>query len=584
MQQDLFGLNNLIMRRITASDYIVEFLIKKGIKDVFGYQGGMIAYLFDSLKKYEGQINYHIPYHEQGGSFAANGNAQVSGKAGFCFVTSGPGFTNALTGMANAYCDSIPVIYIMGQVNFKDKKHGLQMRQKGFQEILAAEIAKPICKKSYDIETVDEIIPALNEAYDIAISGRKGPVFLDIPINVFREFVEFDDIKEDKQTDYTNKCDFTSISAFINSAEKPVILAGAGIKQAKLTTPFRELINKTNIPVVTSMLAVDLLEDGDCHKFGFIGPDGIRCANYIIDKSDCVISLGSRLEPRQTGYNVSLFAPEAKIIRVDIDESEFNRDINTNTININCSLSVFLSTCHISNNLKHKRWLQKCTQVKKMLDGIDVCIANEYINALSNLFIEDGKVFLDVGKNELWGAQSVIIKSNTEVFMSGGFGSMGYSLPASIGACFETKKPTYSINGDGGIQMNIQELQTIVKNNLPVKIIVINNHALANVAIFQNRWLGSRYVGTLESKGDYFAANICEIAKAYGIRSYKLDSLKNVQSCSTLLTDNKPVVIEFTIPELTPVLPDIGADKDPLRADQKIPSYLVDQIEQIMNC
>ena len=572
------------MRKVTASDYIVEFLIKKGIKDVFGYQGGMIAYLFDSLKKYEGQIKYHIPYHEQGGSFAANGNAQVSGKAGFCFVTSGPGFTNALTGMANAYCDSIPVIYIMGQVNYKDKKHGLQMRQKGFQEILAAKIAKPICKKSYDIETVDEIIPALNEAYDIAMSGRKGPVFLDIPINVFREFVEYDDIKEDEQTSYTRICDFSSVSEIIDSSKKPIILGGAGIKQAKLIAQFRTFVNNTNIPVVTSMVAVDLLEDGNCHKFGFIGPDGIRCANYLIDNADCVISLGSRLDPRQTGYNVSLFAPEAKIIRIDIDESEFNREINSNTININCSLADFISSCHISKNENHKKWLKKCTQIKELLDGIDVCIANEYIKALSDLFIEDGKVFLDVGKNELWGAQSVSIKSKTEVFMSGGFGSMGYSLPAAVGACFETKKPTYSFNGDGGIQMNIQEFQTIVKNQLPVKIIVINNHALANVAIFQDRWLGSRYVGTLESEGDYFAANICEIAKAYGIRSYHLNSIKDVQSCVNLLTDNNPVVIEFTIPELTPVLPDIGADKDPLRADQRIPLYLVNQIEQIMNC
>ena len=332
------------------------------------------------------------------------------------------------------------------------------------------------------------------------------------------------------------------------------------------------------------MLAVDLLEDGNVHKFGFIGPDGTRCANYIIDKSDCVITLGSRLEPRQTGYNVSLFAPEAKIIRVDIDESEFNRTINSNTINVNICLSDFISSCIISEKIVHKQWLQKCTQVKKLLEGVDVCIANEYIKALSDLFIEDGKVFLDVGKNELWGAQSVSIKSNTEVFMSGGFGSMGYSLPAAIGACFETKKPTYSFNGDGGIQMNIQEFQTVVKNQLPIKIIVINNHALANVAIFQDRWLGARYVGTLESEGDYYATNICEIAKAYGIRSRHLNSIKDIQSCVYLLTDNKPAVIEFTIPEMTPVLPDISADKDPLRADQKLPSSLIIQIEQIMNC
>jgi len=570
------------MRRITASDYIVEFLIHKGVKEVFGYQGGMIAYLFDSLKRYEGQINYHIPYHEQGGSFAANGYAQVSGKVGFCFVTSGPGFTNAMTGMANAFCDSIPVIYIMGQVNYKDKKHGMPMRQKGFQEILAADIARPICKKSYDIDTVDQVIPALTEAYEIAMTGRKGPVFLDIPINVFREFVEFDCFEDEKFLTSSNVAEKDLVFEILSKSKRPIILAGAGIKQSFLTDEFRKYIADSSIPVVTSMLAVDLLTDSDKHKFGFIGPDGIRCANFLIDKADCILSLGARLEPRQTGYNTSVFAPDATIIRVDIDEKEFNREIKKDTINVNCTLDDFFRECSLPERVEHKEWLEKCCKVKDELKNIDICIANEYIKSLSDLFIEDGNVFLDVGKNELWCAQSVVIKNFTKVFMSGGFGSMGYSLPAAIGACFHDRKPTYTFNGDGGIQMNIQELQTIVHNQLPVKIIVINNHALANVAIFQNRWLGSKYVGTLESEGDYLASNICKIAEAYGIRSVHLNDLSEVKQCHGVLTDDKPVVIEFTIPELTPVLPDIGADKDPLRHDGRIDLLKLELIENLL--
>ena len=567
------------MRKITAADYITEFLISKGVKHTYGYQGGMIAYMFDSLKKYDGQISYHVPYHESGGSFAACGGAQSTGKCGFCFVTSGPGFTNALTGMANAYCDSIPVIYIAGQVNYKDKKHGLEMRQKGFQEILMAEVAKPVCKKSYDIDAVDQIVDAINEAYEIAMTGRKGPVFLDVPINVFREYVEAPDNFEEEVSKSSLKLDFPEIENIIDNSKRPIIVAGAGIRQAGATKAFRKLVEECDVPVVTSMLAVDALPTNDVHNFGFIGPDGIRTANYIIDQADCIISLGARLDPRQTGYNTSVFAPNAKLIRVDIDEKEFERVIKDDEININCDLADFFISININHNTNHQKWLTKCHYIKEKLQGKDETIANQYISNITSLIDDNSDVFLDVGKNQLWGAQSVVVKENTGVYLSGGFGSMGYSLPAAIGACNETGRPTYSFNGDGGIQMNVQELQTVAKFNLPVKIIVINNHALANVVIFQDRWLESRYVGTMESEKDYFASDICNIANAYGIRSIKLKSLDDVENYKKEILDDKPTLIEFIIPDRTPVLPDIAADRDPLRFDGKLSKELIEWID-----
>lgn len=571
-----------MMRKITASDYIVEFLISKGIKHTYGYQGGMIAYLFDSLKKYEGQIYYHVPYHESGASFAACGGAQVTGKCGFCFVTSGPGFTNALTGMANAYCDSIPVIYIAGQVNYKDKKHGLDIRQRGFQEILMAEIARPICKKSYDIDTVDQIVDALHEAYQIATTGRKGPVFLDVPINVFREYVEVDDVIEKDSVQESRLLHLRDIEKLICNSKRPLILAGAGIKQSCCVELFRRIVKSCDIPVVSSMLAVDVLQSNNEKYFGFIGPDGKRSANYIVDQSDCIVSLGARLEPRQTGYNTSVFAPNAKIIRIDIDNKEFLRNIKDDEIQLNCDLVDFLNQISIGHIDTHKRWLEQCIRIRNVLNGIDDTIANHYVRRITSLCDIDAKIFFDVGKNQLWGAQSVIVKEKTGVYLSGGFGSMGYSLPAAVGACFETKKPTYSFNGDGGIQMNIQEFQTITKNNLPVKIIVINNHALANVVIFQDRWLGSRYVGTMESENDYFASDICKIANAYGIKSVLLECLEDVEKHSDDFLSDEPVLFEFVIPSRTPVLPDIAADRDPLRTDGRLSKELIKTIEDLL--
>ena len=217
-----------------------------------------------------------------------------------------------------------------------------------------------------------------------------------------------------------------------------------------------------------------------------------------------------------------------------------------------------------------------------MLADYDVTIANKFIYRLSKLFIEDATIFFDVGKNQLWSAQSVYIKDGTRTFLSGGFGSMGFSLPASIGAAFETNKPVYSINGDGGIQMNIQELQTIATNKLNIKIIIINNHSLANVMIFQDRWLNSRYVGTSENIGDYHAAEICKIGEAYGLNSYKLKGLEDIKKVEGVLKDSNPCIIEFAVSEKTPVLPDIAADKDALRYDQRIPISVIKEIETLI--
>jgi acetolactate synthase-1/2/3 large subunit len=572
------------MRKITAADYIVEFLIANGVKNVFGYQGGMIAFLFDSFKKYEEKISYHIPYHEQGGVFEASGSALASGKVGFCFVTSGPGFTNALTGIANAYCDSIPLICIAGQVNNKDKKHGLSLRQKGFQEIAMAEVAKPVCKKTYDVDTVDEIVTVMKDAYKEATSGRKGPVVLDVPINVFYEYVEIDDEIDlnQKPVKGNNGFDYKHIEEIINNSKRPIVLAGAGIRQAGAVAKFRSFIDSIDIPVVTTMLAVDVLPTDDLHKLGFIGPDGIRAANYLIDQADCVVSLGARLDPRQTGYQVNMFAPDAVLVRVEIDSNEFERVINERTINVNCDLNDFMDHICVGRNKEHQKWLEKCNEVKALLKTTDITSANIFLEKLSEYFLNNSEVFLDVGKNQLWGAQSVVVKDSTRLFLSGGFGSMGFSLPGAIGACFETKQPVYSINGDGGIQMNIQEFQTIATNKLPVKVIIVNNHALANVVIFQDRWLESRYVGTVESQGDYHSANICAIAEAYGIRNKKINSIDEICECEELLIDDKAVVIEFEIEERTPVLPDIAADKDPLRADGKLSDLVIRQIEKII--
>lgn len=310
----------------TVSDYIVEYLISKDITDVFGYPGGMVTYFMDSLSKKSDRIKSHVTYHEQGASFAACGYAQVSGKVGVAYATSGPGATNLITGICNAYFDSIPTLFITGQVNTFESKSERSIRQRGFQETDIVSIVKPVTKYAVRIERAEDIKISLDYAFDIALSGRKGPVLLDIPMDIFRSYIKTDllvgyathspKIAQSPSSEYLNL-----LNDALSCARKPLFLLGNGIKTADKVGEIRDAINCLNIPVVTTMIAVDVAA-GCKYNYGFIGAYGNRTANFLVSKCDLLISIGARLDVRQVGAKRENFAPTAKIIRVDIDSGE----------------------------------------------------------------------------------------------------------------------------------------------------------------------------------------------------------------------------------------------------------------------
>lgn len=574
------------MNKITVADYFVEFLIANGVTDVFGYQGGMIAYIFDSMGKpqYRDKISYHSCGNEQGAALAACSYAQTSGKLGVAISTSGPGFTNMLTGIANAWFDSIPVLFVSGNVNTKDKRRNSGFRQNGFQEIQAAPMAAPVTKHAEEIELTTDYAECFNNAIKIAMTDRRGPVYLDLPINVCREMVEFESIEPFKMPDI-EEYDATWYLNELNVYEKPVIIAGAGIKQAECPGEFRELVEKLGIPVVTTMPAIDLLPSDSPYMMGYIGGTARREAGIVLQNADFVLSIGTRLCSKQVGHNMALFAPKAKkFIRVDIDETEFERKLKSDEVDVKANLRTFMkSAVKFANNYtqRHKRWSKNCTEMRDMLRDADMTSANRMCRDITGMIPEDVNLIFDVGKNLTYATQSSIIKKNSRVLFSAGLGTMGYSIPAAIGAHYGNHKLSYVITGDGGAQMNIQELNTIVKNNIPTKIFVLNNKALGNIRLFQENFLDRHYVATGEKEGDYFSCDFVAVAKAYGMKAFKLNDVAELRGHSDVLTSSESVLFEIEYDDC-PALPGIAAGGEFLKEGTGISRDMAAKITQLM--
>ncbi len=551
-----------------GSDLIVEFLISKKVSDVFGYPGGMVTHLMDSLSKREDEIKTHINYHEQACSFAACGYAQAKGDIGVAFATSGPGATNLITGICNAYFDSIPTLFITGQVNTFEKNSPGLGRQKGFQETNIVDIVKNVTKYVSYVDDVNNLEYELEKAYYIATSDRPGPVLLDIPMNVFRSIIDSKNVNKFTTVEKSNSCvNIKPILNALNNCQRPCIIIGNGIKSNK--KQFLELAEKLNIPIVYSMLAVDVLPFDNANNFGFIGAYGDRTANFIVAKSDLIISLGTRLDIRQVGAKKENFAPNATVIRVDIDEGELKNKIKDNQVIIKSEIGSVLMEL-LRNDLsflKHRfdDWQAVCNTIKSRLKDYDKNAISNLVKQISVVAPDDCIITTDVGQNQVWIAQYFRFKANQLALFSGGHGAMGYSLPAAIGAYYAKKKPVISFSGDGGIQMNIQELQYLKNSKIPVNVVVFNNHALGMIRHFQEMYFNKNYAFTTKD-GGYSTPNFKLIAKAYDLE-YKRLSL-NSRIPSDLFSGNNKL-IEVSIDEDTYVFPKLeygkpNQDQEPL--------------------
>lgn len=547
--------------QIKVSDYIIKFLIQKQIKTIFGYPGGVVCHLIDSVRKFDDKISIKLNYHEQASSFAACSYALASGNMGAVIATSGPGALNLVTGIANAWFDSIPVIFITGQVDTYMQKGKLKIRQSGFQETDIVQIVKPITKYAVKIDKADNIKYELEKAYSLALNGRKGPVLIDVPADIQRAFIDEENLKGYKIKEI--KKDFSAKNVFklLNNAKRPIILAGAGAKHKSSKKLLNKFIEKWQIPFVTSMSAFDIFEYDNPFNLGFIGTNGHRYANISLAKADLILSLGNRLDIKQTGNKRNIIPEYKTLIRVEIDKEELKHKLLKNETGINIDVKEFLEKMleFKPDFIKRdKNWNLITGKIKSCLEfKNDTEEAHIFLRKISAFAPEDFQYTLDVGQNEVWAAQALEIKKGQNVFMSAGLGAMGYSLPASIGVYEALKKPVIMISGDGGMQMNLQELEYISKNNVPVLMIVLNNRALGMIRHFQEKNFNSNFYLTTKDTG-YYAPDFEKIAFSYGIEYKKIVNKEQIDG--TIFEIKKPKLVEILLRENTCLIPNFGKE------------------------
>lgn len=547
-----------------VTDYIIEFLVEKNITDIFGYPGGVICHLIDSVSKYS-NITAHVTYNEQGAAFAACGYAQASHKVGVAFATSGPGATNLVTGIANAYFDSTPAIFFTGQVDTYASAAQYPVRQRGFQETDVVGMTSSISKWAIRVDNPLNIKCVLEKAYYIATSENPGPVVIDLPADVQRAEVDIESLTgfyEEKSS--VLELEIDKVIEILSKSSRPVILAGNGIKQAQLKKQFNKLVEKAEIPVVSSLPAFDLLEHKNQYNFGFIGTNGNRFANFIVGKCDLIIALGSRLDIRQIGLARDKFATQAQLIQVNIDESQFNYKVNNDEINIHADLKQFIP--RLTEVVKcngNGKWIEVCKELKHQLQGYDSKEYNLRIEELCDRIPENTNITIDVGQHQLWIAQCMKIKAGQDVYMSAGHGAMGYSIPAAIGVHYATHKPVVAFCGDGGLMMNVQELQFIARERIPIAIVCVNNYALGMIRGFQERNFNGNYQLTTSDSG----YSVPDLNKMSDLFEFEYRCVESKDEINSLVIDtSQPTFIELRISTETVLEPNFG--KNGLIQDQ----------------
>ena len=549
-----------------SSDYIATFLRDQGIDTVFGYMGGMITHLADSLDKCQG-IQFIQTYHEQTASMAAEGYAIGSDGIGCAISTSGPGATNMITGIADAYFDSVPVLYITGQVNSYEYKYDKPIRQQGFQETDVVNIVKPITKYAVLVDDAQNLRYELEKAVYIAKEGRKGPVLLDITMDVQRTDVVPEKLGGYDARSSKNNYDDVGLEALWNVIEKaksPIVLLGGGCQTKETSQLLNNFFSANQIPVVTSLMGRGAMDETYKYYIGMVGSYGNRCANITISQADLLLVLGSRLDTRQTGAKIDSFLKDGHIIHVDIDENELMHHRIENQLHVRMTVADFLKIIksnHISFHPSLK-WLDYVVRIKEQYNQnreIDRFVENKapyrFIQALNQIMEEGDIVTTDVGQNQMWAAQTINLKKGMKFITSGGLAPMGYSMPAAIGLNFaDATHKTYCICGDGGFHMSSQSLGVIAQYHLPIKIMIMNNTSLGMITQFQHLYFENRMVGTTRD-GGYVVPNLEYMVKAYGLRYARIQS-DDLQDNSRFkgIVENSDVV-EYFIEGLTTVCP-----------------------------
>lgn len=553
-------------REITGARVLLECLKRLGVKDVFGYPGGSVIPIYDEIYSFEG-IKHYLSRHEQGAVHEADGYARASGEVGVCIATSGPGATNLVTGIMTAFMDSIPILAITGQVN------RAMLGRDSFQETDIVNITLPITKSNYQILSIEEIPQIVKEAYHIAKSGRPGPVLIDFPRDIQLEKIEVERFEElySEEIDLSGyergyQEDLSKLDEgikLIENSKRPLIISGAGVIHSKGVEEFREFVERLQIPVTSTLLGLGAYP-GDKNLFlGMLGMHGTAAANIATLEADLIIGMGFRFDDRITG-NIEKFCPNAKIIHIDIDPSEIEK-------NKKVDIALVGDLKKVLTLLNKKRielediceWRDRVEYLKRRYSLIvpdckEGLTTQRVLREIDRVLKGEGVIATDVGQHQMWSALHLTYRNPNSIISSGGGGTMGFGLPSAIGAQVACPdKKIISIVGDGGFQMNIQELILLKAYKLPVKVFIMNNSYLGMVRQWQELFHERRYSEVnLEINPDFV-----KVAEAYGVKSVTLESEEDLEKIDEILKSDEPILVNCIVKKEENVYPMIPAGK-----------------------
>lgn len=553
-------------REITGARGLLECLKRLGVKDIFGYPGGSVIPIYDEIYSFEG-IKHYLSRHEQGAVHEADGYARASGEVGVCIATSGPGATNLVTGIMTAFMDSIPILAITGQVN------RAMLGRDSFQETDIVNITLPITKSNYQIISIEEIPQIVKEAYHIAKSGRPGPVLIDFPRDIQLEKIEVERFEElySEEMDLSGyergyQEDLSKLDEgikLIENSKRPLIISGAGVIHSKGVEEFREFVERLQIPVTSTLLGLGAYP-GDKNLFlGMLGMHGTAAANIATLEADLIIGMGFRFDDRITG-NIEKFCPNAKIIHIDIDPSEIekNKKVDIALVGDLKKILTLLNKKRIELE-DIREWRDRVEYLKRRYSLIvpdckEGLTTQRVLREIDRVLKGEGVIATDVGQHQMWSALHLTYRNPNSIISSGGGGTMGFGLPSAIGAQVACPdKKIISIVGDGGFQMNIQELILLKAYKLPVKVFIMNNSYLGMVRQWQELFHERRYSEVnLEINPDFV-----KVAEAYGVKSVTLESEEDLEKIDEILKNDEPILVNCIVKKEENVYPMIPAGK-----------------------
>lgn len=541
--------------QLNGSEIVVECLKEQGVDTVFGYPGGTILNIYDALYKHSNEIRHILTSHEQGAAHAADGYARATGKVGVCMATSGPGATNLVTGIATAYMDSVPIVAITANVTLP------MLGKDTFQEVDIAGVTMPITKHGYIVKNIEDLAPTLRKAFEIAKNGRPGPVLVDITKDVTAAVCEYTPVKPEpkpKKITWTD-AELDELAEYIKAAKKPFIYLGGGAVISGACEEVAEFAELIDAPVCDTLMGKGAFDGRSPRYTGMIGMHGTKASNLGVSECDLLIALGARFSDRVTG-NPHKFAENAKIIQIDIDAAEINKNIRVNAGVVGDLKLVLQQLNRKLTRQDHSNWMQRISELKEKypLKYDDSQLSCPYIiEMIDKVTGGDALITTDVGQHQMWTAQYFHYTKPRTFLSSGGLGTMGYGLGACIGAQVgQPDKICFNISGDGCFRMNMNELATASRYNIPIIDVVINNHVLGMVRQWQTLFYGKRYSQTvLNDKVDF-----SKVAEALGCAAIRVTKKEEVQpALEKAIAMKCPVVIECMIPEDDKVFPMVPA-------------------------